>query len=380
MNRYAVFGLGRMGECILYDLLHNDDCKVLGLEFSEIKLSEIADRYHEFINNGRLSLELMDVDALSEEQISEYLTEIDVAFGAIDYSYNFKLARSCIKAITSYLDLGGNPEMVKKQRELHKLAEETNITVIPDCGLAPGMADILAKIKIDEIGDVDECQIRVGGLPQDPKTILKYQQVFSIRGLTNEYLEDAVVLRDGKITTVPSLTEVETLTFPEPYGEFEAFQTAGGTSSLPEIYEGKIRELNYKTIRYPGHVQFFQFLKEFNLLSSDHVSELGTDPRRVVEHFLEQTLPQNEPDLVLVKITLIQKGGEKHEWIIIDKEDPETGFSAMARTTSFPISILGQMVAKGLIKERGVLAGELVTPANEFIEELRKRNIKLEKI
>lgn len=378
MNRYAVFGLGRMGEAIVYDLLQNDpDCVVHGLEYSEEVLNMISVKYSEYVNNGRLCLDQIDINSLDEHQISKYLKDVRVTFGAIDYSYNYKLTKACINAISSFLDLGGNPTVVREQRKLHKLALETNVTILPDCGLAPGMADVLAKIKIDEIGDVEECHIRVGGLPQDPRTQLKYQQVFSIRGLTNEYLEDAIVLRDGKITTVPSLTEVEELAFPEPYGKLEAFQTAGGTSSLPEIYEGKVKELTYKTIRYPGHVQYFQFLKEFGLLSSEQIEKYGIDPRKVVEYCLEHTLPQNEPDVVLVKIRIVTKESKVFEWVIIDKEDKKTGFSAMARTTAFPISILGQMIANGKITERGVVAGENVTPADDFIKELKKRNIVL---
>ena len=378
MNRYAVFGLGRMGEAIVYDLLQNDsDCVVHGLEYSEEVLNMISVKYSEYVNTGRLCLDQVDVSSLDEHQISKYLEDINVTFGAIDYSFNYKLTKACINAISSFLDLGGNPTVVREQRKLQKLALETNVTIIPDCGLAPGMADVLAKIKIDEIGDVEECHIRVGGLPQDPKTQLKYQQVFSIRGLTNEYLEDAIVLRDGKITTVPSLTEVEELSFPEPYGKLEAFQTAGGTSSLPEIYEGKVNELTYKTIRYPGHVQYFQFLKEFGLLSSGQIEKYAIDPRKVVEYCLELTLPQNEPDVVLVKIRIVNKKSKVFEWVIIDKEDKKTGFSAMARTTAFPISILGQMIANGKITERGVVAGETVTPPDEFIKELKKRDIVL---
>ena len=119
------------------------------------------------------------------------------------------------------------------------------------------MANIIAASIIEKMSSVDECHIRVGGLPQNPKTILKYQQVFSIRGLTNEYLEDAIVIRDSKVTTVGGLTELEELTFPDPWGKLEAFQTSGGTSNLPQIYKGKIKELSYKTIRFPGHCQFF---------------------------------------------------------------------------------------------------------------------------
>ena len=139
---------------------------------------------------------------------------------------------------------------------------------------------------------IKACHLRVGGLPQEPKTILNYQQVFAIRGLTNEYVEDARIIRDGKIQIIPSLTELETLTFPEPWGVLEAFQTAGGPASLPDLYENQLEELTYKTIRFPGHLQFFKFLKDFEFLSSSPYPKRPTiTPREVIEYYLSKKLP-----------------------------------------------------------------------------------------
>ena len=215
--------------------------------------------------------------------------------------------------------------------------------------------------------------------PITKKTILNYQQVFSIRGLTNEYLEDALVIRDGKIQKVKSMTEVEELKFDNPYGWLEAFQTSGGTSSLPELFEGKINNLTYKTIRYPGHAQFFKFLIDFELLSSGPNSELAnTNPREVIEYYLQKNLPKGDPDVVLMRITVCGKIKDIEKLLqydLIDTFDPQTQHTAMARTTSYPISIIGQMVANGIIKERGVLYSEKSVPEVEFMNQLSLRNI-----
>ncbi|MHA2337100.1 MAG: saccharopine dehydrogenase family protein, partial [Candidatus Hodarchaeales archaeon] len=245
--------------------------------------------------------------------------------------------------------------------------------------LAPGMANVIAAQGMNQFDSLDSCHIRVGGLPQSPKTILNYQQVFSIRGLTNEYLEDAVVIRNGNIQKVASLTEIEKLSFPDPWGELESFQTSGGTSSLPELYQGKINELTYKTIRFHGHCQFFSFLKDFGLLSSDsYPNNSSINPREIIEYYLAKNLPQNEPDAVLVRIAITGTKNdrtEKVQYQLIDLADPSSGFSAMARTTSFPTSIIGQMITHGIIKEKGVVPHEVVVPEKEFKEELAKRNI-----
>ncbi|RMG26943.1 MAG: hypothetical protein D6732_20700 [Methanobacteriota archaeon] len=380
MTKYVVFGLGMMGEAICYDLLSFDNKDVLGLEKDNGRIDTVKKRLSQF--GDRFSAIPFDVTSYTVENLAEFLREQNaiLAFGAIDYSFNLFLTEACIKAGTHFLDLGGNPTIVSQQHSLDKLAKNKGVTIIPDCGLAPGMVNIIAAGMINEFEAVDSCKIRVGGLPQEPRTMLKYQQVFSIRGLTNEYLEDAKVIRNGKIMTVPSLTEVETLEFPEPWGELEAFQTAGGTSSLPSIYEGKIKELDYKTIRYRGHVQFFQFLKEFGFLSEHEIG--GVIPRAFTEQLLQTYLPKDEPDAVLARIVVKgNKGGRKHtdKLQLIDLMDPKTGFSAMARTTAFPISIIGQMVVEGRIKMKGVIPGEIAVPYSQFLQELEKRDICFEK-
>jgi lysine 6-dehydrogenase len=383
MVRYAVLGLGLMGTAIVHDLLTYDtSSEVFGYDNNNEQQQKVLERFDNFDN--RLHIDKLDINinkTVNDHPLTNLLTDnnINTVFGAIDYKYNVLLTKICIQAGCNFLDLGGNPDVVKQQRNLDRSAKKSNITIIPDCGLAPGMANVVAAQLMRYFDSLESCHIRVGGLPQVPKTILNYQQVFSIRGLTNEYLEDAIVIRNGQINTVPSLTEVEKITFQEPWGELEAFQTSGGTSSLPELFQGKIDELTYKTIRFVGHCQFFGFLKNFGLLSSDpYPKNPSVNPREIIEYYLQRNLPFNEPDVVLVRITV--KGfknnkQEKIEYQLIDLADPSTEFSAMARTTSFPTSIIGQMITHGIITEKGVMSHESVVPEAEFKKELAKRNI-----
>lgn len=381
MTKYVVFGLGMMGEAICYDLLKFSNKDVIGLEKNIDRINVVKNKLSMF--SDRFSTIHFDITNYTVSSLSELLKdlEVSVAFGAIDYSLNPFLTEACIQAGVNFLDLGGNPTVVRKQREFDELAKDMGVTVIPDCGLAPGMVNVIASGLIKDFEVVEKCEIRVGGLPQHPKTTLKYQQVFSIRGLTNEYLEDAIVIRDGKLMKVPSLTELEILTFPEPWGELEAFQTAGGTSSLPEIYSGKIKELNYKTIRYKGHVQYFQFLKEYGFLSEEEIE--GVIPRQFTEALLQKNLPKGEPDAVLALISVSGIKDGTHKKIIlqlVDLMDEKTGYSAMARTTAYPISIIGQMISKGVINVKGVVPGEIAVPFDVFMKELEMRGIKFEKI
>jgi lysine 6-dehydrogenase len=384
MKNFAVLGLGLMGKAICYDLLaFTNEPSIFGFEINESRRNQIE---KEFSNFGpRFVPKQLNLIISNEPQedilVKEFkLLNVKVVFGAIDYKFNEYLTKICIEAGCSFVDLGGNPDIVNKQHLLHEKAKEANITVIPDLGLAPGMANIIAASVMSDFSTLDECHIRVGGLPQNPKTILKYQQVFSIRGLTNEYLEDAIVIRDGKLTKVPSLTEIEEIHFPELLGKFEAFQTAGGTSNLPKIFNSKIKELTYKTIRYAGHAQFIQFLKDFELLSSEKYLNSNFTPREVIEHYLVKHLPKGEPDIVLVRVIVSGTIGNEKKEVVTDLMDfADENYSSMARTTAFPTSIIGQMIMNNIIQTKGVLFGEVIVPKDIFLFELSKRNIKFNK-
>jgi lysine 6-dehydrogenase len=199
--------------------------------------------------------------------------------------------------------------------------------------------------------------------------------------LINEYIERARVIRNGKLHEVDSMTEIETLEF-SPFHKLEAFQTSGGTSTLPDTFLGRVKDLDYKTIRYPGHCEKFKLFIEMGLTSSEAIEVDGAPvkPRRVLGELLTKYLPADEPDLVLIRVEfcgtmdLIQ---QTLRYDILDKQDEATGLSAMMRTTAFPASIIAQMMASGAIEEKGAVPQELCVPAENFVRELAKRNIKI---
>jgi lysine 6-dehydrogenase len=219
-------------------------------------------------------------------------------------------------------------------------------------------------------------KIRVGGLPAHPKPPLNYKLVFSVRGLTNEYLEPAEVLRDGNIVRVPSLTEPEAIEFPYPFGTLEAFNTSGGASTLPRTLKDRVRNLDYKTIRYPGHLAAFAGLHAIGLLSEAPVD--GVVPRAFTEKLIEQSLSDDDTDVVLVRVSIDGKSSGKRSRLtleIIDRQEPKTGHSAMARTTAYPAAAVAYMMAAGAVERRGVLPGELAVPLDAFVQAVKTRGI-----
>jgi len=321
-----------------------------------------------------------------------------VVLSSADYRFNEAITRACISAKIHMVDLGGNLFVVERQLALSADAERAQITVVPDCGLAPGMACLLGALGVEHFrpgrrdqghsateqpelaqhGSVENLKIRVGGLPAHPKPPLNYKLVFSVRGLTNEYLEPADVLRDGELLRVPSLRDVESLEFPAPYGTLEAFTTSGGCSTLPRTLADRVRNLDYKTIRYPGHCAAFAGMQQIGLFSEEIRG--GVQPRKFVEDLLESALNDDDTDVVLVRVTLegLKDGARQRlTYEIIDEHNPETGHSAMARTTAYPAAAIAYMLAAGAIDKHGVIPGELCVPLGPFLSAVRARGIEV---
>ncbi len=223
---------------------------------------------------------------------------------------------------------------------------------------------------------VDELILRVGGLPQNPKPPLNYQLVFSVGGLINEYKEECKVLRDGQIVHVEPMGDIEELEFPE-IGKLEAFTTSGGAAWLPEIYQGKMKKMDYKTIRYPGHAAIFKTILDLGLASEEEIAP-GITPRKILEEQIVKNLSGNDKDLVLVRVSASgQIAGNQitKTMDIVDYYDDANNITAMMRTTSFPTSIIAQQTMDGVISERGVMTPEMCVPGEPFMKELAARNI-----
>ncbi|MBK5259526.1 MAG: saccharopine dehydrogenase NADP-binding domain-containing protein [Thermoanaerobaculia bacterium] len=369
--KLLVLGAGRMGLGAVHDLASQPDvAEVTVADVDGAKARAIASR----VKHGKVTA--VEADISDARAAVKLMRGHASAISCVNYWHNEKLARAAIEAGTNFCDLGGNNDVVDAELALDADARKAGVNVIPDCGLAPGMVAVLAAHGAARFKNLDEIHIRVGGLPQNPKPPLDYQLVFSVEGLINEYIEPARVIRGGKITTVESMTEIETLEFPAPFGMMEAFQTSGGTSTLPETFLGKIKELDYKTIRFRGHCEKFKTMIDLGLCSSDAIDVDGVrvKPRRVLGDLLVRNLPADEPDVVLVRVEF--KGdGKTLTYDIIDRQDETTGLSAMMRTTAFPASIVALMMARGQTTPKGALPQERCVPPELFMTELAKRNI-----
>jgi lysine 6-dehydrogenase len=376
--KILVLGAGRMGMAATHDLARSrgvDGVTVADVDESRVRAVAAA------VGEGRVVGR--QLDAGDRTSVVNLMRGHDAVISCVTYKWNLSLAEAAIEAGANFCDLGGNNAVVDAELALDTKARERGIRIIPDCGLAPGMVAVLVAHGARRFERLDEVHIRVGGLPQHPKPPLDYQMVFSVEGLINEYVEKARVIRGGKIVEVESMTELESLDFPEPFGTLEAFQTSGGTSTLPDTFQGRVRELDYKTIRYRGHCEKFRTMLDLGLGSSEPlaVDRLVLPPRRLFAELLVRNLPHDEPDVVLVRVEFagsgIGNGGDRLRFDIIDYQDEATGLSAMMRTTAFPASIVAQMMARGDVEAVGAIPQERCIPTDIFMRELAQRKIEV---
>ncbi len=378
---YAVIGCGMQGVAEAYDLAVFGNASLIVMADRDCS---VADRAATRINEltGKTIAKPVELDASHVSNVVQLLKKhnVTVCCGAAHYALNLPLSQASLEAGAHFCDMGGNTGVVMQQHELHNEAVSKGIGIVPDCGIAPGTANVLAARAIKHIR-CHAVQIYCGGLPQSRDLPLGYRVVFSVSGLTNEYTGSCSEIRDGNIVSVPAFTEKEELVLPEPVGHSEAFLTSGGTSTGPLSFHGKVKHYGYKTVRYPGHYDVIRSMIDMGFLD---LNPIQVDGKSVVPREVFHTLASqywnypDEPDLLVLRV--IAKGlNEAGEPVVMsqdlmDFQDMKTGFTAMERTTAFSTAIVAAELASGQLGP-GVHFLESAFDPDRFVEALAKRNL-----
>jgi lysine 6-dehydrogenase len=379
--KMLVLGAGLQGCACAYDLLQNP-------AIAQVILADLRpDTLPPFLAGdwgGRLRPLRLDVNDATA--VREAMRGHAAVMSAIPYYYNRPMAQAAVEMGCHFSDLGGNTEIVFEQKKLDQQAVAQGVSVIPDCGLAPGMVNILAAEGIRRLDRAERVKVFVGGLPQRPEPPLNYQIVYSLEGALDYYTTPSWVLRGGKPTQVDALSEVEAVEFPTPVGTLEAFHTGGGISTLPFAYQGKIDVMEYKTLRYPGHAAVVRPIRELGLLGSEPIEVKGKKvvPRDVFIAAVSPKLTKpNGRDLVALKVEVSGIKSRKQQTVVfrlIDYYDSTNGISAMMRTTGYSLSITGQMQVDGRVTTKGVHTPDEAIPFREYVRELGRRGINIEEL
>jgi lysine 6-dehydrogenase len=375
--KFLVLGAGRMGYALVYDLIRSPRVEQVILADKDTERLKLV---QERLPDNRIVP--VEADVQQREDVLELMSHCRVVISCVNSEYNYELAKLALTASVHFCDLGGDEATVQKQFRLDEVAREQDLTIIPNLGLAPGLVSILSVAAATLLDELYEIRIRVGGVPAEPEEPLNYSATTSIDGIINQYVEKSTIIRDGKLFWIPALSEPEQIEFPKPIGKMEAFHVAGGLSNLTKKYSGKIQHLDYKTVRYPGHCDQMSAIRALGLMDPEPfpLGIISVKPRELLVALMEKNLPQNEADLVLMRIIVTGLKSQKPRqivWECVDYSDEAEGLTAMMRMTAFPASIIAQMIAGQDITRRGVLAQEEVVPSKLFLAELAARSITL---
>ncbi|MFC1959967.1 saccharopine dehydrogenase C-terminal domain-containing protein [Chloroflexota bacterium] len=384
--KYAVVGAGRQGTAAAYDMvLHGGASSVLLADYDGAVARQAAERINRLVGRevaSHAQLDVRDYDALVT-----LLEPIDVYLCAVPYKFIMGCTQAAIHAKTHMVDLGGHTDTVLKQMQLDEVAKERGISIVPDCGMGPGLNNTMGLYTVEQLAARGaaprEVRIWDGGLPVDPPPPWGYQASFHINGLTNEYSGKAVFLRDGKITLVETFTEFEILEF-EGLGKLEAFVASGGTSTVPYNYEGQLQVYENKICRYPGHFAQFRAFKDLGLFNEEPVDVIPGKVRISPREFYHALLgPQIEVDQVVDICVMRAEGigsldGQDIAMVIdiVDGFDEPTGFNGMERLTGWHAAIMCEFIARGEV-EPGAWAMEKAVTSTRFMEKIRERGFKV---
>jgi lysine 6-dehydrogenase len=378
---YIILGAGRQGTAAAYDCIRWGNAERVILADQDGEIARIsAGRVNRLWGGKKVIPEKVDVR--DPASLRSLFRGANACLSAVPYYYNLGITQTALEAGANLCDLGGNTEIARQQHQYDQQARQAGISIIPNCGQVPGLGTSLCVYTMELLDEAQDVYMWDGGIPQEPHPPFNYLLTFNIAGLTNEYAEPAIFLRDGKVTEVEPMTELEAVEFPAPIGKLEAFVAGGGTDTMPWTYEGKLRTLQNLTLRYPGHYHQLRAFYDLGLWSLDPVDVGGGQvvPRDVFHTLFEPKVTNPcEKDIVIVRVKALgKKDGRGAQALVemIDYFDNETGFTAMERGTGWSAAIVAEMMAGGVTK-RGAGGVEQMVPAKPFVNELNRRGLKV---
>jgi saccharopine dehydrogenase-like NADP-dependent oxidoreductase len=339
MTKLTLIGAGKIGEAIIHLLARTGDYELRVVDSDLQRLAPMKDS----------GAECLAADIREPGVLERALSGQDVVVSACPFFLTPAIARAAQAAGAHYLDL---TEDVESTREVMAIARGSKSALIPQCGLAPGFISIVANDLAQRFDKLRDVYMRVGALPTYPNNALKYNLTWSTDGLINEYCNPCQSIRDGKPMDTLPLEEVESFSLDGV--DYEAFNTSGGLGTLAETLAGRVENLNYKTVRYPGHRDIVKTL----------VRDLRLDRRRdLLKDVLEAAIPMTKQDVVLVYVSVTgEREGRLQQEVYAKKiyaqEIDGRLFSAIQVTTAAGICAMVDLLVEGKLPSSGFVRQE----------------------
>ena len=375
--KVIVLGCGNIGSVATEDLANT-----VGL--SEIVVADKDERRAKDVVKriGMSNVSWTQLDVARHDELINVLRGFDLAVGFLPGNLGYRLAEACIEAHNSLVDVS---YMRENPMKLNESAKHAGSTIVPDCGLAPGISNVLVGHFASMLEKVEAVHVMVGGLPEKPVPPLGYVITWSPESLIDEYTRKARIVRRHHLVEVEALSGVEQIEFPK-VGKLEAFYT-DGLRTLPYTFK-HVNDMWEKTLRYPGHAEKVKLLRTLGFFSEANVNVDGANiqPRKLTAKIFEQELSmRKQKDIVALKVeTRGLRNGEKTTYVhcLLDFYDKKRRVTAMARTTAYPASIVAKLILNKALIEKGVVPPEMIGMDNKlfrlFSKGLKNHGIRID--
>jgi saccharopine dehydrogenase-like NADP-dependent oxidoreductase len=373
--KVLVAGCGNIGSVAAEDLARNvKSAEVTVADNDKTRAKAVAEKI------GTENVSWKQIDVSNHKELTNTLKDSDLVMGFLPGKLGYGFAEACVAAGKDLVDVS---YMAENPLDLNDKALKNDVTIVPDCGLAPGISNVLVGHAVSKLDVVETVQIVVGGLPEKPIPPLGYSITWSPESLIDEYTRKARIVKMGKIAEVEALTGLEQIAFPG-FGKLEAFYTDGLRTLM---YTIKARNMWEKTLRYPGHADKINLIRDLGFFEEKEIEIDGAavSPRKLTAKLLGQKLRRPKiKDVVALEVRVAGVKGQKrmkYSYRLLDYCDAKQGVTAMARTTAYPASIVAQLLVKRRVEEKGVVPPENLGMRGEifeaFLNELEKRGVKI---
>lgn len=369
--KIIVLGAGLVGGPMALDLAADENFEVTVVDLNKSALDRLA-------AGNKIKTQVKDLS--NPQSVTKLVKDFDFALNAVPGFMGYQTLQAIIEAGKDVVDIAFFPE---DPFTLHDLALQKNVTAIVDCGVAPGMSNILTAFAASRLDEVEKVRIFVGGLPEVRKKPFEYKAVFSPVDVLEEYTRPARLVRNGKTVMLPALTEVEELDFPH-VGTLEAFNSDGLRSLIKTI---KADDMAEKTLRYPGHAQMMKLFRDTGFFDTERV-QIDKDTKvRPIDltarlFFKDWKMEKGEADFTVMKIIVEGKKQNRNKRFVFDlfdRFDQKTGIHSMARTTGYTATVVLRLLTKGLYEEKGISPPEYLGRKKEnvdfILQGLRERGV-----
>jgi saccharopine dehydrogenase-like NADP-dependent oxidoreductase len=371
-----ILGAGNIGSVATEDLAKNTtNTQIVVADKNGAAAKNVAQKI------GRNNVSWMQLDTTDQTKLGKTLEDFDIVMGFLPGRFGYRLLESCINARKDLVDVSYMPE---DPMTLNDKAAEANVTIVPDCGLTPGISNILVGHAASKLDKAKTIHIMVGGLPEKPVPPLGYVITWSPENLIDEYMRKATIVERGERVEVEALSGLEEVEFSD-VGRLEAFYTDGLRTLLHTMLG--VHDMWEKTLRYPKHVDGIRLLKALGFFEEEEidVEDVCVSPRKLTARLLQRELWKPEvKDIVAFNIEVSGIKNDKrisYVYHLLDHYDGKGGITAMARTTAYPASIIAQLLLKKAIRDKGVVPPERIGMDDELfklvLDELKKRGISI---